>query len=267
MAETKQKKVRIYKLASEYNLSAESLVEFLLEKGYKVKSHMSSLTEEMIVDVNEHFKKDIEKAAKHYQKLAEFNKKREQKSRDEEAETEEQAVEAEVKAKEETSEPAEIKIVDAPADKEKAKSQEPEVVKEVSVEEVKPVVKEKKKPRGLKVVGKIDLAESKEEEKTVSKNKDQDAETKEVKKKKRRRKTAKKPNEDTTEESPVAKKRKRVKRFEIDQKEVEETIRKTLLSMDDSTSAAYNPFHGGVLPFGPVYERENVKTVKRKRKR
>ena len=37
MAETKQKKVRIYKLASEYNLSAESLVEFLLEKGYICK--------------------------------------------------------------------------------------------------------------------------------------------------------------------------------------------------------------------------------------
>ncbi|UCH65488.1 MAG: translation initiation factor IF-2 [Ignavibacterium sp.] len=234
MAETKQKKVRIYKLASEYNLSAESLVEFLLEKGYKVKSHMSSLTEEMIVDINEHFKKDIDKAAKHYQKLAEFNKKREQKSKEEEAETEEQVAEAEVEEKEETPEPAEIKIVDAPADKEKAK---PEVVEEVPVEEVKPAVKEKKKPRGLKVVGKIDLAEAKEEEdKAESKAKEQIEETKEVKKKKRRRKSAKKTGEELTEELPVTKRKKRVKRFEIDQKEVEETIRKTLLSMDDSAA-------------------------------
>jgi translation initiation factor IF-2 len=233
MAETKPKKVRIYKLASEYNLSAESLVEFLLERGYKVKSHMSSLTEEMIVDINEHFKKDIEKAAKHYQKLAEFNKKREQKSKEEE--TEEQVAEAEVEENQETSEPAEIKIVDAPTDKEEVK---PEVVEEEPVEEVKPAVKEKKKPRGLKVVGKIDLTATKEEEeeKTEPEAKEQIEETKEVKKKKRRRKTAKKTDGESTEELPVAKKRKRVKRFEIDQREVEETIRKTLLSMDDSAT-------------------------------
>jgi translation initiation factor IF-2 len=235
MAETKQKKVRIYKLASEYNLSAESLVEFLLEKGYKVKSHMSGVTEEMIVDINEHFKKDIEKAAKHYQKLAEFNKKREQKSKDEEAETEEQVAEVEVEEKLDTSEPAEIKIVDAPTDKEEAKPEEHEVVEEKTVEEVKPAVKEKKKPRGLKVVGKIDLTETKEEE-AKPKAKEQVDETKEVKKKKRRRKTAKKIDGEPVEESPVSKRKKRVKKFEIDQKEVEETIRKTLLSMDDSAA-------------------------------
>jgi translation initiation factor IF-2 len=235
MAETKAKKVRIYKLASEYNLSAESLVEFLLEKGHKVKSHMSGVTEEMIVDINEHFKKDIEKAAKHYQKLAEFNKKREQKSKDEEAETEEQVAEAEVEEKLDTSEPAEIKIVDAPTDKEEAKPEEHEVVEEKTVEEVKPAVKEKKKPRGLKVVGKIDLTETKEEE-AKPKAKEQVDETKEVKKKKRRRKTAKKIDGEPVEESPVSKRKKRVKKFEIDQKEVEETIRKTLLSMDDSAA-------------------------------
>jgi translation initiation factor IF-2 len=235
MAETKPKKVRIYKLASEYNLSAESIVEFLTGNGYKVKSHMSSLTEEMIVDINEHFKKDIEKAAKHYQKLAEFNKKREQKSKEDEDGTEEQVAEAKVEEKEETPEPAEIKIVDAPTDEEKAKPEESEIVEEEPVEEVKPAVKEKKKPRGLKVVGKIDLTETKEkEEKKETEAKEQAGETKEIKKKKRRRKSAKKTDAESTEELPVAKKRKRVKRFEINQKEVEETIRKTLLSMDDS---------------------------------
>ena len=58
MAETKTKKIRIYKLASEYNLAVESLVEFLESKGFKIKSHMSTLTDEMINEINDHFKKE-----------------------------------------------------------------------------------------------------------------------------------------------------------------------------------------------------------------
>ena len=88
MPETKTKKLRVYKLASEYNLSAENLVEFLQKKGHDVKSHMSMLTDEMITDINAHFKKDIEKAEKHYKKIAEFNKKREEKVEEKEAKTE-----------------------------------------------------------------------------------------------------------------------------------------------------------------------------------
>ena len=41
---------------------------------------MSMLTDEMIKDINDHFKKDIEKAEKHYKKIAEFNKKRNEKA-------------------------------------------------------------------------------------------------------------------------------------------------------------------------------------------
>jgi len=232
MAETKPKKIRIYKLASEYNLSAESIVELLLEKGYKVKSHMSSLTEEMIADIHEYFKKDIDKATKHYQKIAEFNKKREEKSREEDSE--EQVAEVEVEEKQETTEPSEIKIVDVPIDKEESKAEEPEVVEE-KLEEVKPEVKEKKKPRGLKVVGKIDLGErKKEKEKTTPEPKEKAKETTKVKKKKRRKKAAQKPGEPTVQETPVNKRKKRAKRFEIDQREVKATIRKTLLSMDES---------------------------------
>ena len=76
MADTKEKKTRIYKLATEYNLSADSLVEFLNSKGFKVKNHMSLLEDDMIVAINAHYKKDIEKAEHHYKKLAEFHKKR-----------------------------------------------------------------------------------------------------------------------------------------------------------------------------------------------
>ncbi len=80
MAEAKPKKIRIYKLASEYNLSADNIVEFLRENGFKVKSHMSMLNDEMIAQINDHYKKDIEKAEKHYKKIADFHKKRAEKA-------------------------------------------------------------------------------------------------------------------------------------------------------------------------------------------
>ena len=80
MSETKSPKIRLYKFAAEINLSSENLIEFLKTKGHEVKSHQSILTEEMITEINAHFKKDIEKAEQHYKKIAEFNKKRADKS-------------------------------------------------------------------------------------------------------------------------------------------------------------------------------------------
>ncbi len=73
--ETKTKKLRLYKFASEYNLSTDTLMEFLQKKGYDAKTHMSLLTDEMLADINIHFKKDIEKAEKHYKKISEFKEK------------------------------------------------------------------------------------------------------------------------------------------------------------------------------------------------
>ena len=239
MAETKKKKIRIYKLASEYNLAAANLVEFLKEKGYAVKSHNSILNDEMIDDINEHFKKDIEKAEKHYRKLAEFNKKREEKTKGKEKEVEEQEEEpapepAEIEDKEEVE--AEVKTEEKPAEEEKKEKK----TKKEKPEKTKSKEKKKEKPRGLKVVGKIELEDDKKkkkaktsEEKTETKAEE---EKKEVKKKRRKRK--KKKAGDEADESPLARKRKKVKKFEIDQKEVKDTIRKTLLSMDDSTATS-----------------------------
>src|SRR3970040_2800934 len=86
MPEAKTKKLRVYKFASEINLSAENLLEFLQKKAHDVKSHMSMLSDEMIQDINDHFKKEIEKAEKHYKKIAEFNKKRTEKAEQEKEE-------------------------------------------------------------------------------------------------------------------------------------------------------------------------------------
>ena len=240
MAEAKIKKIKIYKLASEYNLSADSILEFLSGEGFKVKSHMSNLNEEMISAVQGHFKKDIEKTQKHYQKLAEFKKSREEKARKDEDVVEE----ADEEAADEKKEAEEVKVSDIPAEEEI-------VTKETDVEEKK--VKEEKdktedkgkektdekkrsKPRGLKVVGKMDLGEGKKEKGKID-TKTKDAEDKDVIKKKRKRKPKKKAGEAVVDETPAAKKRKKVKKFEIDQRDVKEAIRKTMLSMDDSSAS------------------------------
>ena len=60
----KSKKLRVYKFAADYNLATESIMQFLTDKGYSVKSHMSVLTDEMIADISSKFKKDIESAEK-----------------------------------------------------------------------------------------------------------------------------------------------------------------------------------------------------------
>jgi len=232
MVEVKSKKIRIYKLASEYNLSADSIVEFLSGEGFKVKSHMTNLNEEMISAVHEHFKKDIEKTQKHYQKLAELKKIREDRARKDEEVVEDEAID-------EKKENEEVNVSDVPIEKveivaEETKVEEKKVkVKEGSEENL---TKKKTKPRGLKVVGKMDLVESRIE-KGKSDPETENADAKEVKKKKRRRKSKKKVGVTVVDESPVARKRKKVKKFEIDQRDVKEAIRKTMLSMDDSSTS------------------------------
>lgn len=258
MSDAKKQKIRVYKLASEYNLGAETIVEFLQKKGYDVKTHMSMLTDEMIAAVNDHFKKDIEKAEKHYKKIAEFNKKRSDKVEEEPAKikkTHEAEPEAEIH--EVIAEEIESKIPEVEA------KDKPEAITDVPVAEVileqiaeKEIEQEhvteaeaktsrvpEKRVKGLKVVGKMDLGEGvKAADKQVipseSEIHEKPLSTGEVIKKKKKPKARKKAAEAPIEEIPESKKRKRVKRFEIDQKEVKEAIRKTLLSMDDTTLSA-----------------------------
>lgn len=257
MADTKSKKIRVYKLASEYNLAVESIVEFLQKKDYDVKTHMSMLTDEMINEVNEHFKKDIEKAEKHYKKIAEFNKKRSDK-------IEEEPVKAKKKSdssdeiQEVIAQEIEAKVGEVEAkDKPEAITDVPvaEVIleqiaeKEIEIEHAAEETKKsahmpEKRVKGLKVIGKMDLDEkikitNKKAESSEDQSKDKSvSSTGEVIKKKKKPKARKKAADAPVEEVPESKKRKRVKRFEIDQKEVKEAIRKTLLSMDDTSVSA-----------------------------
>ncbi|HMU41811.1 MAG TPA: translation initiation factor IF-2 [Ignavibacteriaceae bacterium] len=281
MTEPKSKKIRIYKLASEHNLSAEAITEFLQKKGYEVKNHMSLLTEEMITEVSNHFKKDIEKAEKHYQKLAEFNKKRKEK-------TEAEAGKEKTKTLKVSSEPViEIVEIEKPStittppsqiktegeikipvaeelleevvtDEIEIKQPEVESPVQPEVEETIPIPEEEvpkkksfispkdiegSKRKGLKVVGKMDLNSGKLKKPGVEEvapepkivKEEIKLDEQETLKKKKKPRTKKKADEvPTVEETPATKKKKRIKRFEIDQKDVTDAIRKTLISMDET---------------------------------
>lgn len=259
---TKPKKLRIYKFASEYNLASEALVEFLISKGHEVKSHMSVLTDEMLSDVNEHFKKDIESAQKHYRKVSEFNKKRSEKSEEEiakESEKKEDVIE---------EQPEEEKIVDRPEEdefesEEKTETTVTEKPTEVaqtelegSKEQNKPEEENKtfrtqseidleKKKKGLTVVGKIDVDKkkspklSKPEDKGSPKSKDKtavpDTDAELPKKKKKKVLKAKKKGKGEEEENVKSKKKRKLKKLEVDKKEVEAAIKRTMLSIDSAS--------------------------------
>ncbi len=282
MSETKEKKVRVYKLASEYNLSAENLMEFLRKRGHDVKSHMAILSDDMVKEINDHFKKDIEKAEKHYKKIAEFNKKRTEKTGKEEKEeakheekqkekapepvpakepeklVEEKPVVVEEKAKQAEEKVVEVLPKETLPEKTKIETKAAETkVPEPGVTETKATVEniaesaqtpareekvflspkeiEAAKKKGLKVVGKMELEEETKSDKDSTGSIATGGRTStEAPRKKRKKKPKKKTGEQVVEEPVIVKKRKRIKRFEIDQREVKEAIRKTLLSMDDS---------------------------------
>ncbi|MBN1638085.1 MAG: translation initiation factor IF-2 [Ignavibacteriales bacterium] len=178
----KTKKIRLYKFASEYNLSSEQLIEFLQQKGYKIKGLMSTLTDDMLNDIRAKYKKEIEKAEKHYKKISEFHKKL---SPDKEVETPEQEEEA---AENEAEVVESEKIVEEIVSESKTEEKKLEEV-ETSVEEEQeekitedkakvfktPYEKElEKKKEGLKIVGKIDLDKKKEESRLRGRDKTKD---------------------------------------------------------------------------------------------
>ncbi|MCL4549123.1 MAG: translation initiation factor IF-2 [Bacteroidetes bacterium] len=269
----KSQKVRLYKFATEYNLSTESLTEFLQKKGYDVKSHMTILSDEMLSDIKSHFKKDIEKAEKHYKKISDFQKKRgDQAEAEHEAAAHEQAI-AESQAELAAETPVQVQAeagqtvtaeeevqVETPIEGEQPAEIVTDQVEEKESFKTKSEIELTGKKKGLTIVGKIDLVQKKKEEvktpESVAKGEIKTAAEEESgekkKKKKKVLKTKKKVKgpEDGPEEVIVAKKKRKIKRLEIDIREVEDAIKRTLLSMDESA----------------VGERASVRKRKRKEK-
>ncbi|MCB9206811.1 MAG: translation initiation factor IF-2 [Ignavibacteriales bacterium] len=264
---TKQKKLRIYKFAAEYNLSTDSLVEFLKSKDYKVKSHASLLTDEMIDEIRIHFKKDIEKSEHHYRKISEFQKSIGGKKDEEEVVPPPAEVEvvtpADVEDKDlEKPEDLVEEVIDQPEITEEEKIVEPEKIteEEIAKEEEK-VEKENVEPEpesrvyktaselelqknktGLKIVGKMDLKDDRKPTKK-SRQEEKKVETKEEivagdeeetgsdsarKRKKKLKAKNKSKSIEISEESIKAKKNKKVKKFVVDKREVDATIKRTL---------------------------------------
>jgi translation initiation factor IF-2 len=85
MAETQEKKKKLYKVATELNLSHETLVEFLRKKGFEIKGHMSNVDDAMMREIHIHFKRDKDVAEKHQRKIQEIRetKKRAEKKAEE----------------------------------------------------------------------------------------------------------------------------------------------------------------------------------------
>jgi translation initiation factor IF-2 len=90
MSETVEKKKKIYKLATELNISHETLMEFLRKKGHEVKSHMSTVDDDMMKDILVHFKKEKDVAEKHQRKIQEIRDSRKKAEKKEEAVAEQQ---------------------------------------------------------------------------------------------------------------------------------------------------------------------------------
>jgi len=270
------KKIKVYKLATELNLSSDTLIEFLNKKGYEVKSHMSSVTPDMLSAVMSHFKKEKDVAERHQRKLRDFRTSRKKEGPEKPEKKSKGVSEAEVEKAVE-----EIEVVEAPSGEEQ-KIAEPKQVQEVpqteSVPETEPpaVVPEKKakqpeekksepetapaarkaKPkgksesplaaavargsRGLTIKGRMDLVPAK----AAGKESEEDAKKKKKKKKKIRDEAKRGKDVVVPSESDETKsrKRKKMRHAEVSEVEVDKAIRATLSDMGDeqvATRATY----------------------------
>jgi len=136
----KPKKYRIYKYASEINLSTDAIIDFLKSKDYDVKNHMALLTDEMLSEIQSHFKKDIDKSDEHKRKLAKFNKLRAEKSGEE---AEEVVEETPVVAEPEVEEKPAVEVVEEKVEEEPVPEvQVPQVEVETKEEVIEEVIEE-----------------------------------------------------------------------------------------------------------------------------
>jgi translation initiation factor IF-2 len=268
MAESASKKIKIYKLATELNLSSETLIEFLHKKGFEVKSHMSSVTDDMLSSVMGHFKKEKDVAERHQRKLQEFRTSR-KKETPEKAEkkpgAEESVTVADVeeeplvatslkRSAEEERIPAEARVEEA-VQEEAVPSQPEEIaaplesapVSGIPVESkeeparakrpLTPLEKAMSRPRmGLTIKGKMQIA-APPPVAAVTDEADEDKKKKKKKKKKVKEEAKKTPGRigSAEEEETKSKRRKKTRHAEVDEVEVAKAIRETLAEMVDDT--------------------------------
>ncbi|MBF8247722.1 MAG: infB [Bacteroidetes bacterium] len=265
MAETK--KTKIYKLATELNLSSDTIIEFLKKKGFEVKNHMSTVTDEMHHAVTSHFKKEKDVAERHHKKVQEFRTTRKKEPAAEKRpahKDEEEIVVAPPKAvdpvvAEEAEEPVAatpamevVEPTDLPGPN---KETAPSPIEAPQVEEVHGKAKTTqvtgevrgtspleqlvaRSQRGLTIKGKMEIAAPA----AVAVQPAGEAEEEKKKKKKKKKiredvQQVKAPVEVEDEESK-AKKKKKSRRAEVNEGEVKKAIKETLAGIDETASGS-----------------------------
>ena len=274
MAETAEKKKKVYKVATELNLSHETLIEFLRKKGHEVKGHMSSVDENMMKDILVHFKKEKDVAEKHQRKIHEIRetKKRAEKKAQEIVEIPvpatlpapsamhhgepEPAVEAKTEegvppGSVETDEPEVVEAsvddgtASAPADAEDAPSvqtENHEIKKGRGEDHLSPLEKQTRSKVGLTIKGRMDLTKHPKPAGGKAKSavavpavvESDDHKRKKKKKKVGGKELAETKAPDVDDLERKKKKKKKIRHKEIDQAEVTDAIRRTFAAMDDT---------------------------------
>jgi len=264
MPEQAFKKIKIYKLSTELNLSSDTIIEFLRKKGFEVKNHMTTVSDEMMQAIMNHFKKDKDVAERHQKKVQEFRTSRKKEPAEK---TDKKGAAEEVAA----GSPVKVEEVPAPTEApdispETTPVAPPEEEQEVEQPEMEIVAREESKPssvaeepavqkvetppsrrapqsplevlqarpqRGLTIKGKLEIAKP-----AVTEVAESEEDKKKKKKKKKIREESKKVRVTPTaadDEEVKAKKKKKSRRAEVDTIEVEKAIRETLAEMTDES--------------------------------
>jgi translation initiation factor IF-2 len=275
MAETAERKKKIYKLATELNLSHETLVEFLRKKGHTVKGHMSTVDDDMMKDILIHFKKEKDVAEKHHRKIQEIRetKTKAERKRAEEAapaargtapaETEARpeeaaAVEAtvaepevpegvegttapvpavELPLHEEAAPPADEGTDEIPVPAVEEPPAEPEPASPLQLE------REKRKKIGLTIKGKMVLQAGRRAgapgaPATADAGASAEEPTRRKKKKKRVREETIESKGEGDDVDLKKKKKKKLRHKGVDQEEVNDAIKRTFAAMDEAAVSA-----------------------------
>lgn len=237
------KKQRIYQVAKEFHLSNEELICFLKENKYRVRNHMSPISEKMYEFICSYFEQEETQAPI----VSDYKKKLEEKKIEEEARK--QAIQQEINDIIERSKGPVI-----PISKKKRKEIIPvekkiEEIKEVK-SEVKDIKKKEEKKKEAVLIDEKKISAEKETEKVKKKHKrhlkripaglkKKIAAAEEDKKKKAEKDDVRKREIDKDKKDRGFKKKKKRgrkrKTVQIDEREIEASIKQTLAKMSDPT--------------------------------
>jgi len=254
------KKKRIYQVAKTFNISNEALIDFLTENKFKVRNHMSPLSNEMYEIVCQHFQIPEVEADQE----SDFRKKIQEKRKEEEARKEairheiDEMLELSKAPLPEVTPPSEVmekpkkkakpEKKKAVTDDEKTKAKSKPVKKQIPVEEPK-FVSEPSEPAKPSKKQAIPKTEEKPEEdkgkgkpkrhlKRRPKTEEADIEEDRPHGKKRGKPQPQGVSGEGVPETGTRKKRRKKKRkktaVKIDEKEIEASIKETLAKMSDT---------------------------------